>query len=102
MKKLCIFAVCLSVFIGAALPAQLMAANSQVATQSALNVSKIDINSAGVAELQEIPGIGTTLAQRIIDYRKKHGTFKSANELTAIRGIGEKSLDKLRPWVAIK
>ena len=61
----------------------------------------IDINRAGVEELIEIPGIGKSLAQRIVDFRDEHGPFKRVEDLLKIRGIGEKSLEKIRPHVKV-
>jgi competence ComEA-like helix-hairpin-helix protein len=61
----------------------------------------IDLNLANVKELQELPGIGPVTAQRIIDMRQKSGRFKRVEDLLAIRGISQKKLDALRPYVTI-
>jgi competence ComEA-like helix-hairpin-helix protein len=61
----------------------------------------IDLNVANVKELQELPGVGAVTAQRIIDMRQKSGRFKRVEDLLAIRGISQKRLDALRPYVAI-
>ncbi|MBZ5660826.1 MAG: helix-hairpin-helix domain-containing protein [Acidobacteriia bacterium] len=61
----------------------------------------IDLNVANVKELQELPGVGAVTAQRIIDMRQKTGRFKRVEDLLAIRGISQKKLDALRPYVTL-
>jgi competence protein ComEA len=62
---------------------------------------RVDINKATVTQLQALPGIGSTLAQRIVDYRKQHGPFKSVAELNNVKGIGEKKLADIKPWAYV-
>jgi competence protein ComEA len=59
----------------------------------------VDINTANQTELDRLPGIGPKLAKEIVEYRKKNGPFKSVDELTKVKGIGPKSLEKLRKEV---
>jgi competence protein ComEA len=63
--------------------------------------SPVNINSASVAQLQTLPGIGASTAQRIVDYRQKNGAFKKIEELMNVKGIGEKSFLKLKPVVTV-
>lgn len=65
-------------------------------------VAKLDLNSATLAELDELPGIGPAKAKAIADYRDKRGKFKSVDELRAIKGIGAKLMDKIRPLVFVR
>jgi len=58
---------------------------------------RVNVNTAGVEELQALPGIGAVKAQAIADYRKKHGMFLSAEELLNVTGIGPATLEKMRP-----
>jgi competence ComEA-like helix-hairpin-helix protein len=61
----------------------------------------IDLNFANVKELQELPGVGPVTAQRIIDLREKSGRFHRVEDLLAVRGISQKKLDALRPYVTV-
>jgi competence protein ComEA len=61
----------------------------------------VDINTAGEEELTSIPGIGKTMAQRILEWRQQHGPFRRVEDLMKVKGIGEKSLERIRPHVTI-
>lgn len=63
--------------------------------------SPVNLNSASVAQLQTLPGIGASAAQRIVDYRQKNGSFKKIEELMNVKGIGEKSFLKLKPLIVV-
>jgi competence protein ComEA len=73
-----------------------------LAVQPVVGMEKpIDINKAPVSELVKINGIGNAKAQAIIDYREKNGAFKSVDELTLVHGIGDKTLERLRPQITV-
>ena len=63
--------------------------------------ARININTATSQELQTLPRIGPTLAQRIIEYRQTSGGFSSVDDLTNVKGIGEKTLEKIRDSIAV-
>lgn len=62
---------------------------------------KININTAGKEELMQLTGIGESKAQSILDYRKKHGSFKSTEELMQIEGIKEGVFSKIKDNITI-
>lgn len=59
----------------------------------------LDLNTAGVGELTALPGIGPTIAGRIVAYRAETGPFTSVEELMEVEGIGEKKLEEIRDLV---
>jgi len=61
----------------------------------------INLNTASSAQLQQVPGIGPSTAEKILQMRKSYGTFKSVNDLLAIRGLGPKRLDKMRKYLTV-
>lgn len=61
----------------------------------------ININAADISMLTEIPGIGTSTAQKIIDYREKYGPFQNVRELLNVSGIGESKLKDLLCYITI-
>ena len=61
----------------------------------------VNINTATVRELDALPGVGEVIAQRIIDYRSTNGPFQSVDELINVKGIGEKTLAKIKPYATV-
>jgi len=70
-------------------------------SQSDTSSFPININKADAQALQLIPGVGPVTAQKIIDYRKQHGLFKTVDDLKQVSGIGDKRLADMRPYVSI-
>jgi competence protein ComEA len=61
----------------------------------------LDINSASQEDLLLLPGIGETYARRIIRHREEHGPFRTVGQLRAVRGIGPKTLERIRPFIRV-
>lgn len=61
----------------------------------------INVNTADQKELESVKGIGPAKAKAILDYRAKHGPFKSVSDLDNVKGIGKKTLDEIRSQVAV-
>lgn len=61
----------------------------------------INPNTATSTELQRLPGIGPALAERVIAYREAHGPFRRVQDLTRVRGIGTKTLARLKPYLVV-
>jgi comEA protein len=75
---------------------------AELATQqSGAGKAKVNINVAGLNELQKLPRIGPRVAQRILDFRKEHGPFKRVEELMKVRGIGEKVFNNLKNLITV-
>ncbi len=61
-----------------------------------LAFAAVNINTASVAELNTVKGIGPSKAQAIVEYREKNGPFKTLDDLKGVKGFGDKSVAKLR------
>jgi len=71
------------------------------ATSSASSGTPINLNTATVAQLETLPGIGKSTAERILEYRQKNGSFKKIEDLMNVRGIGEKSFLKMKGLITV-
>jgi competence ComEA-like helix-hairpin-helix protein len=82
-------------------PARPPAAAPSVAALRALrDGARIEVNRASAADLELLPGVGPTLARRIVDHRNTHGAFGAAADLLQVRGIGARTLERLTPLLA--
>ena len=66
------------------------------------DLSPLDLNSAAAEELEELPGIGSELARRIVEYREENGPFETVEELMEVSGIGEGRLAGLQDRVRVR
>lgn len=62
---------------------------------------KVDINTAEVEELDELPEVGPATAETIVEYRRNNGSFRSVEELEEIPGIGPATLEKIEPFATV-
>jgi competence protein ComEA len=61
----------------------------------------LNVNTAGAAALEELPGIGPALAAAIVEHRQRHGAFASVDELVEVSGIGPAKLEQIRPLATV-
>ena len=61
----------------------------------------VNVNTASAEELQLLPGIGESRARALLELRKRRGGFKSVEELREVKGIGESSFERMRPYVRL-
>ena len=81
--------------------AQKKTAKTSIKKEELLPAS-ININAASENELQKLPRIGPAKAKLIIEYRNAKGNFNSIDELLKVKGIGEKTLEKLKPFIIVE
>jgi competence protein ComEA len=63
---------------------------------------RVHLNAAGWPELSQLPGIGETLARRIVESRERDGAFRSIDELRRVQGVGSRTLSRIRKYLDIK
>ena len=61
----------------------------------------VNVNSATAEELALLPGVGPAKAQAILEHRKAHGAFKRIEDLSEVKGIGDKALERMRPHITL-
>lgn len=94
-------ALFLAVSLSSGVPSSSPASAETQEARPATPAPSVNVNTATVAQFEALPGIGPSMAQRIVAYREKNGPFKKLEDLMNIQGIGEKSFLKLRPLLTI-
>ena len=84
--------------VAAALALLLLAPLAAAAAESA---GVVNINAATAAQLELLPRIGPSVAQRIVEHREQNGKFESIEDLMLVRGVGERTFALLKPYVAL-
>ena len=79
----------------------LVSLSAGAATGDKSTSGMIDINSATAAELEQLPGVGPSLARKIVEFRDQNGAYRTVDDLLKIRGIGEKSLERFRDKIIV-
>ena len=62
---------------------------------------RLNINTASIAELETLPGIGEVLASRIVEYRQQNGDYRTIYDITSVKGIGEKTLEAIESLISV-
>jgi len=79
-----------------------MPAFSQSGSSDASEQARVNLNTATVEQLVELPGIGEAVAARIVAYREANGSFGTIEEVMNVRGIGEKTFLRLQPLIFVE
>lgn len=90
-----------SLACGVALVVSLLLAWETCAAKKHPPSKPVDLNTATVKELEQLPGIGPTSAKAIVQFRAKSGRIRRVEDLLAVRGISESKLAKLRPYITV-
>lgn len=89
------------IVVGLALPAGAPAASTEPAGGAGQPAGPVNLNSATLEQLDELPGVGPVLAQHIIDWRTEHGGFTDVTQLNDVTGIGDAKFADLKDLVTV-
>lgn len=101
VRTLAIPGVVLALAVLAAAPSAAQQTKPPAPATPAKAAAVVNLNTATAADLESLPGIGKSTAQRIIEYRQKSGGFKKVEELMNVKGIGEKSFLKIKDRLTV-
>jgi len=97
MKRI-ITGLLLLCLLGVAVPAVICAAETVETVEQS---TKVSLNAGTASDLQVLPGIGEVTAERIIAFRDQNGPFASVDDLIKVKGVGNKTLEKIRPLLEL-
>jgi competence protein ComEA len=83
-------------------PGPVVAAASRRHDAALERARRVDVNAADAATLERLPGIGPSLARRIVDERQRRGPFASSEDLARVRGIGMGTIEAIQDYVAVR
>lgn len=87
------------VVMGVSTPVMSFAATTSI--EAGEQMVKVSINAGSTVDLQTLPGIGAVTAERIVAFREQNGPFASIDDLVKVKGVGVKTLEKLRPMLEL-
>ena len=91
--------VCLLV---AAASQQLRASKAPSLDEAKTTNVKLDLNKAAAHDFALLPGVGPVLANRLVEHRIENGRYDTVDELREVKGVGERTLQRLQPWVFVE
>ena len=74
----------------------------EIKEEAEQHIEKININTADSEELQKLKGIGPSIAERIISFRTSYGDYVTIEEIMEVKGIGEKTFEKIKEYICVK
>ena len=98
---LCLLGGIVSLSVSAPAGAAAASPESRVAVAAAKGQVSVDVNAGTEEELVSVPGIGKSLARRIVEFREKNGPYRQIEDLMKVQGIGEKNLERFRPYLTV-
>lgn len=95
------FSILLAVFIVLGFCSFAAAEEAAPVKKSTVLEGKLNVNTASAEQLTMLPGIGKATAKNIMDYRTQNGNFKAVDDLLKVKGIGDKTLEKIKSYVIL-
>lgn len=102
VKRNVLMTACLMVFMVLISTAQASQQAQSVKKDVAASEITVNINTANAEQLTALPGVGAALADRIVKHRTEKGKFNTPSDLIAVKGVGQKKLDKMLKMIVVK